>query len=146
MKEGINEVVVSAEAGTGLIATIRAEEQEIIIDESGLVGGSKTGPDPYDHIMGALGACTVITLHMYAQRKKWPLERAEVRLKHERVYADDCVGCEQEDTKINQVTKKLYLQGPLTPEQRQRLEDISARCPVQKTLEAGLKVKTFLMS
>ncbi|GEO05738.1 hypothetical protein AAE02nite_34020 [Adhaeribacter aerolatus] len=144
MKEGINEVVVSAKAATGLVATIRTEGQEIIIDESGLVSGTKTGPDPYDHILGALGACTVITLHMYAQRKKWPLERAEVRLKHERVYAEDCASCEKQDAKINQVTKKLYLQGPLTPEQRQRLEDISARCPVQKTLEGGLKLKTIL--
>jgi putative redox protein len=83
-------------------------------------------------------------LHMYAKRKDWPLERAEVRLNHERVYADDCNNCENKDAKINQVTKKLFLYGPLTPEQRQRLEDISSRCPVQKTLEGSIQVKTIL--
>lgn len=144
MKEGVNEVVVSADAATGMMATILAENQKLTIDESGLATGTKTGPDPYDFIMGALGACTVITLQMYAQRKKWPLERAEVRLKHERVYAEDCASCENEDAKINQISKKLILQGPLTPEQRERLKAISARCPVQKTLEAGVQVKTML--
>lgn len=146
MKEGENEVVVSADAATanGMLATIQAEGHQIIINESGLVNGVKTGPDPYDYILGALGVCTVITLQMYAQRKKWPLERAEVRLKHERVYATDCADCEQQDAKIYQVTKKLFLYGALTPEQRQRLKEISARCPVQKTLEAGLKVETIL--
>ncbi|MDB5261197.1 MAG: hypothetical protein JWQ14_478 [Adhaeribacter sp.] len=144
MKEGENEVIVRADKGAGLVANIQAEGQAFSIDESGLVTGTKTGPDPYDYIMGALGACTVITLHMYAQRKNWPLERAEVRLKHERIYATDCADCDNKDARINQITKKLYLIGALTPEQRQRLEDISARCPVQKTLEAGLRVKTLL--
>jgi putative redox protein len=139
-----NEVIVSAQNQPGLVAKIQAEGQTLIIDESGLATGVKAGPDPYDYIMGALGACTVITLHMYAKRKDWPLERAEVRLNHERVYADDCNNCENKDAKINQVTKKLFLYGPLTPEQRQRLEDISSRCPVQKTLEGSIQVKTIL--
>ena len=146
MNEGTNEVVVSADAGTSMVATIQAEGQQIFIDESGITSGVKAGPNPYDYILGALGACTVITLQMYAQRKKWPLERAEVHLKQERVYAEDCAACEKQDTKINQITKKLFLHGPLTTEQRQRLEEISSRCPVQKTLEAGLQVRTLLQT
>jgi putative redox protein len=144
MQEGIKEVIVSAGDKSGMIANIQAEGQTFTIDESGLAEGVKTGPDPYDFIMGALGACTVITLQMYAKRKNWPLEKAEVRLKHERVYADDCTNCENKDARITQVTKRLFLYGPLTPDQRQRLEDISARCPVQKTLEGGIIVKTIL--
>src|SRR5690606_15978743 len=118
--------------------------QHFVIDETGLPEGANTTPDPYDYIMSALGACTVITLHMYAKRKNWPLERAEVTLKHERVHVQDCADCDKKDARLNQVTKTLTLLGNLTAEQRKRLQDISARCPVQKTLEAGITVKTIV--
>jgi len=144
MQEGKGEVTVSATSNAGMVADIQTEGQSFTIDESGLAEGIKRGPDPYDYILSALGACTVITLQMYAQRKQWPLERAVVTLKHERTHAKDCADCENEDTKLNQITKRLYLQGDLTPAQQQRLKDISARCPVQKTLEAGIAIKTIL--
>lgn len=140
----MSEVVVIARSNASLVAQVQTEGYSFTIDESGLPQGVKTGPDPYDYILSALGACTVITLQMYAQRKQWPLERAEVRLRHERIHAVDCAACEKQDTKLNHITKRLYLYGDLSPEQRKRLEDISARCPVQKTLEAGLQVKTIL--
>jgi len=138
------DVVVSAQNNAGMVAQVQTEGYNFVIDESGMQTGVKNSPDPYDYILSALGACTVITLHMYAQRKKWPLERAEVRLRHERMHTDDCAACETQDAKLNQITKKLYLYGALSPEQRQRLEVISSRCPVQKTLEAGLTIKTIL--
>jgi len=138
-------VMVTAVQSAGMEANITMGGQSFVIDETGLASGATTGPDPYDYIMSALGACTVITLQMYAARKGWPLERAEVVLTHERVHVKDCEDCEVKDAKLSQVTKTLTLTGNLTAEQRQRLEQISSRCPVQKTLEAGIAVKTILI-
>lgn len=137
-------VTVSADSTAGMVANIQMGAEYFVIDETGLPEGSNTSPDPYDYFMSALGACTVITLHMYAKRKNWPLEKAVVTLVHERMHAKDCADCELKDAKLNQVTKTLTLLGNLTAEQRARLESISARCPVQKTLEAGITVKTNL--
>ena len=137
-------VTVSADSSNPMVANITAGSDKMVIDESGIAQNVKPGADPYDFILSGLGACTVITLHMYAQRKGWPLERAEVKLRHQRVHATDCEQCEDENAKLTEVTKHLRLYGDLTEEQRKRLEDISARCPVQKTLVAGIKVKTVL--
>ena len=140
-------VTVSADSNAPMVANITAGSQKMIIDESGIAQGLKPGADPYDFILSSLGACTVITLHMYAQRKGWPLEKAEVKLRHERVHANDCEKCEEDDNaKLSQVTKKLSLFGKLSDEQRKRLEEISKRCPVQKTLEAGMIIKTELQT
>lgn len=138
-------VTVSADAPAGLVANVQMGGQQFMIDESGLASGTDSGPTPYDYIMSALGACTVVTLHMYAQRKQWPLQRAEVMLTHERIYATDCANCDDKAAKISQITKRLRLVGDLTPEQRLRLEAISSRCPVQKTLEAGILIQTELV-
>ncbi|WP_162426134.1 OsmC family protein [Pontibacter pudoricolor] len=138
-------VTISAEQPNGFVANIRMGDQQFVIDESGITEGIDTGPTPYDYIMSALGACTVITLHMYAQRKQWPLQRAEVILSHERVYAADCENCDDKSAKISQITKKLKLVGDLTQEQRLRLEIISSKCPVQKTLQAGIVIQTELV-
>ncbi|MBB6610001.1 OsmC family protein [Pontibacter sp. Tf4] len=138
-------VTVSAEVPNGFVANIQMGDQQFIIDETGIEQGLDTGPTPYDYIMSALGACTVITLHMYAKRKQWPLQRAEVTLVHERVYATDCEHCDDKAARISQITKKLRLIGNLTPEQRLRLESISAKCPVQKTLQTGLMIQTELV-
>ncbi|WP_299821335.1 OsmC family protein [uncultured Pontibacter sp.] len=137
-------VTVTADSSAPMVAHVTAGSQTMIIDESGVMQGMKPGADPYDFILGALGACTVITLHMYAQRKGWPLEKAEVKLRHDRVHATDCEQCESADAKLSQVTKHLHLYGNLNEEQRKRMEAISARCPVQKTLEAGIAIKTIL--
>ncbi|MBJ6118080.1 OsmC family protein [Pontibacter sp. BT310] len=139
-------VTISAEQPNGLVANIQMGDQQFSIDESGIAEGIDTGPTPYDYIMSALGACTVITLHMYAQRKQWPLQRAEVVLSHERVYAADCEQCDDKSAKISQITKKLKLVGDLTQEQRLRLEIISSKCPVQKTLQAGIVIQTELVN
>ncbi len=132
------------DSSSPLVAHISAGVDKMVIDESGVAEGIKEGADPYDYILAALGSCTVITLHMYAQRKGWPLERAEVSLRHERVHAVDCAQCGEKEAKLNRVTKHLRLTGNLTEEQRQRLRVISTKCPVQKTLEAGIFVETHL--
>lgn len=135
-------VRVSADSHAPLVANIEAGAQIMVLDETSILTGAKVGPDPYDYILSALGACTVITLHMYAQRKGWPLQRAEVILRHGRVHTKDCENCEDQVSKLTQVTKQLRLIGDLTPDQRTRLKIISAKCPVQKTLEAGMHIVT----
>ena len=139
-------VTVSADSGAGMVAQIVMEGQDYRIDESGMPTGEKNGPDPNDYILSALGACTVITLHMYASRKQWPLERAEVQLRHEFVEVVNAPGMPAGKTKKMLIHKHLRLFGSLTPEQRLRLEDISSRCPIQRTLEAGVIVETIVGS
>lgn len=136
----MNGVVVSADSSTGMVANIVIDDHHLNIDESGIENNTNSGPGPNDYILGALGACTVITLHMYAKRKNWPLERAEVHLQHSTLTATEG----QVTSKRMLITKKLKLIGDLTPEQVLRLEDVSSRCPVQKNLEAGIQIQTVL--
>ncbi|WP_018477748.1 OsmC family protein [Pontibacter roseus] len=140
----MSSVFVSADCSAGYVANIRMEEESFVIDESGIEEGVKTGPDPNDYLMSALGACTVITLHMYAKRKNWPLDRAEVLLRMEPLDSGTLPEPEAFAGKRLLVVKRLRLFGDLSPEQHKRLEDISSRCPVQKTLEAGVAVHTIL--
>lgn len=136
-------VTVSAESGSGMVATIKMGDQQLQIDESGMESGENTGPSPNDYIMSALGACTVITLHMYASRKKWPLERAEVKLQSSTLPETEFSEGQLKDKRLL-ITKRLTLTGNLSPEQILRLKDISARCPVQRNLESGMVIQTIL--
>ncbi|MBA9078742.1 MULTISPECIES: OsmC family protein [Rufibacter] len=138
------EVVVSAAQPNGLVAQIQMGVHQFTIDESDVQKQGAPVPGPNDYILSALGACTVVTLQMYAQRKNWPLEKAEVRLSQMVLEATSPLTVNQPHPKRMLITKRLKLTGPLTPEQIKRLEEISSRCPVQKTLEAGVVVQTFL--
>lgn len=135
-------VVVSADRGSGMVATVKMGNQVTIIDESGTTTGEDTGPTPLDYIMSALGSCTVITLHMYARRKNWPLERAEVTLEQRALSTTESALAAGDKRTL--ISKALQLTGDLTPEQIARLKDISSRCPIQKTLEAGIVIQTTL--
>ncbi|MEM7563491.1 MAG: alpha/beta fold hydrolase [Pseudomonadota bacterium] len=111
-------------------------------DEPVKYGGTDLGPSPYDLLLMSLGACTSMTLRMYANRKKLALEDIDIRLVHERVHAEDCVDCQQ---KIERITRRITLTGDLTESQRQRLLEIADRCPVHRTLENDPQIVTELV-
>jgi putative redox protein len=113
----------------------------IVADEPKSVGGGDGGPSPYDYLLAALGACTSMTLRMYANRKGWPLEEAVVRLRNARSHAADCENCETQAVGIKRLERQIELKGPLTDEQRQRLLAIADRCPVKQTIERGMKIE-----
>ena len=116
----------------------------LVADEPVSFGGTNTGPTPYDYVVAGLGACTVMTLRMYADRKKWPLEAVEARLTHSKIHAQDCEECEQKDGKIDHIARELTLIGDLDDAQRKRLLEIADRCPVHRTLESHVEVTTLV--
>ena len=136
-------VVASTPAGT-FRTEVRAGRHRLVADEPTSVGGEDLGPTPYDLLAASLGACTSMTLQMYAARKGWPLERATVRLRHERVHADDADRCEDREPRVDRLERELVLEGPLDGEQRARLLEIAERCPVHRTLGAGVLIDTEL--
>ncbi len=137
-------VVAVAEAGgTGLAQLVRNGKHELIADEPAAAGGGNAGPTPYGLLLASLGACTTMTLRMYARRKGLPLVRASVRLEHARIHADDCADCE-DGAPLDLITRVIELEGDLAPEQRQRLLEIAEKCPVHKLLSRGVRVDTKL--
>jgi putative redox protein len=135
---------VVARTGEGYRTAILASGHSLIADEPLAVGGTELGPTPYDLLSAALGACTTMTLQMYARRKKWPLDEAIVRLRHSKVHAVDEENCENAEAKMDQLERSVELVGDLSDEQRARLLEIANKCPVHRTLEAGVVVKTEL--
>lgn len=114
-------------------------------DEPASYGGADTGPDPYAFVTAGLGACTSITMRMYANRKKWPIDRLTVSLDHEKRHADDCVDCGPGD-KIDVFTRYIEIEGDLDDAQRARMLEMADKCPVHRTLENGAKVETHLVT
>lgn len=139
-----NEVMVS-ERGTGQFAcTVSAGKHSFIADEPSDLGGDDTGPNPYQLLSAALGACTAMTLRMYARHKELPLEQVSVTLSHQKVHAKDCADCETTTGKIDVIERQLTIKGDLNDEQRQRLVDIANKCPVHRTLHSAVKINTTL--
>ena len=136
---------VVTRTGEGFRTEIMAKRHPLIADEPASVGGTDTGPTPYDLLAAGLGACTGMTLRMYADRKGWPLEEVTVHLKHEKVHADDCEHCEEEgDHQLDHMERIVEIEGDLDDEQRQKLLEIADKCPVHKTFDAGIHVATQL--
>jgi putative redox protein len=123
---------------------VHSDSHYWLADEPTSVGGNNTGPDPYEHLLAALGTCTSMTLRMYAGQKSLPLEHVAVDLRHSRDYFEDCQGCDEEPMKIEVLERVVTLRGDLSQEQRARLLQIADRCPVHRTLHNDLQVKTVL--
>jgi putative redox protein len=143
---------VSIQDTTVLVrGTAKGYAQEIVVgpyllhaDEPVASGGTAIGPSPYDFVLAALGACTSMTVGMYVRRKNWPLEGIVVRLRHSKVYADDCSSCDTKEEILDQIDRELELVGPLSDEQRMKLLEIARKCPVHRTLKSGINIRSQL--
>lgn len=123
--------------------TLTARTHTFRADEPLASGGTDTGPTPYEYLLAALSGCMVMTLRMYADRKGWPLESVEVRLRTAQAHAQDCETCETATVGITRIERQIDLAGALTDEQRQRLLQIADRCPVKQTLARGIQIATI---
>ncbi|OEE58929.1 osmotically inducible protein C [Enterovibrio norvegicus FF-454] len=124
--------------------TIQTDHHQWFADEPVDFGGDNLGPDPYEHLLAGLGACTSMTLRMYANRKNLPLDDVKVTLSHSRQYGDDCEHCDDEHSKVEVLAREIALFGNLTDDERQRLLEIADKCPVHKTLESKIVITTAL--
>jgi putative redox protein len=134
--------VTEADSGT-YTQQITAGRHRLVADEPQPIGGD-AGPTPYDLLLAALGACTSMTVRMYANRKDWPLERVRVTLRHSRIHAKDCADCETTNGWIDHIDRDIELTGDLDDTQRERLLHIAERCPVHQTLTSEVRVATSL--
>jgi putative redox protein len=124
------------------LENITAGRHTLQADEPVSAGGADVGPTPYELLLGALGACKTITLRMYAHRKQWPLEGVRIKLSHERVHAEDCANPGSASCLLDHIQVEIELIGNLTPEQRRALVEIAEKCPVQRTLNSQVVIRT----
>jgi len=145
LRPAAGEVVVAEATGGGrLLQQAAVRHHRLAADEPADQGGEDRGPTPYDYLLVALGACTSMTLRLYADRKGFPLQRTTVRLQHGKIHAADCADCETKVGMIDRIQRVLELEGPLDDEQRRRLLKIADKCPVHRTLESEVRVETSL--
>jgi uncharacterized OsmC-like protein len=126
--------------------TIAVGPHVLRADEPKEVGGNDEGPNPYDLLLAALGACTSMTVRMYAERKKWPLQGVQVRLSHSKVHAEDCAECETKVGMIDRIDAEISFTGNLSQEQQNRLLEIADMCPVHRTLVSQVHIDTRLVA
>lgn len=138
------EVVVRGTAN-GFAQTIAVGSHRLTADEPAGVGGTDTGPGPYDLLLAALGSCTSMTVALYARRKQWPLEAVTVRLRHARIHAEDCGDCDTKVGMLDQIERHIELLGPLDEVQQSRLLEIANKCPVHRTLTSEISIRTRLI-
>lgn len=136
-------VIVSGSAG-GFAQEVTVGPHRLSGDEPTAVGGTDTGPNPYDLLLAALGSCTSMTVAMYARRKQWPLQAVTVRLRHSKIHAADCESCETTEGLLDRIEREVELLGPLAEEQRARLLEIANKCPVHRTLTSEIDIRTRL--
>ena len=141
---GEGEVVVGETGENPFAQSIAAGPHRLRADEPPRVGGGDTGPTPYGLLLAGLGACTSMTLRMYANRKSLPLERVVVRLRQGKIHAEDCAECETKEGKIDRIERIIELSGDLDAQTRQRLLEIADKCPVHRTLESENLIVTEL--
>jgi uncharacterized OsmC-like protein len=122
--------------------TISIGPHQMLADEPVAAGGDDTGPGPYDYLLAGLGACTSMTMRMYADRKSLPLDRVTVTLRHSKIYARDCAECETKAGMLDQIERVISMEGALDAEQRQKLMEIADKCPVHRTLTSEIHIVT----
>jgi uncharacterized OsmC-like protein len=120
---------------------ITAGKHGLVADEPVSAGGGDVGPDPYDYLLASLGVCTSMTVGLYARRKQFPLENITVSLRHSRIYAEDCEECETKEGMLDRIDVEIDLTGPLTAEQRAKLMEIAAKCPIHRTLTSEINIR-----
>jgi uncharacterized OsmC-like protein len=140
-KRDARSVVVRGSAA-GFAQEIHAGLHRLHADEPMSAGGTDTGPSPYDLLLAALGACTSMTVAMYARRKAWPLEEVTVHLRHSKIHAIDCAECETKEGMLDRIERDIHFAGLLTEEQRSKLLEIANKCPVHRTLTSEIDIKT----
>lgn len=139
------QTVVSIKDKTNKFLTqIQTGKHSLLADEPTDVGGEDLGPSPYHLLTSALGACTAMTMRMYADRKGWEIEEIRVHLNHDKRYSDDCADCEKPTSKIDHFERIIEVDSQLDEKQLQRLLEIANKCPVHRTLEGDVKVITSL--
>ena len=131
--------------GVSYAQEIVAGSHRLMSDEPVAAGGTNSGPTPYDLLLAALGACTSMTVGMYARRKNWPLQGVIVRLRHARIHAEDCSTCDTKEGFLDRIACELELAGPLSAEQRSKLLEISEKCPVHRTLQSRIEIQSSLL-
>ncbi len=157
--EGVaaRDVPAQADPDSGLVIVRETQQgrlqQEIVVgahrflaDEPVAAGGGDSGPTPYDLLLAALGACTAMTLRLYAERKALPLDRVTVRLRHGRIHAADCATCETKEGMIDRIERGIVLEGALDAHERARLLEIADKCPVHRTLTSEVDIRTSELS
>ena len=120
---------------------VTAGKHHLVADEPVTAGGGDSGPDPYDYLLTALGACTSMTIGLYARRNRMPLENITVSLSHSRIYATDCEECETKEGMLDRIEVEVELTGSLTPAQHARLMQVAAKCPVHRTLTSEINIR-----
>jgi uncharacterized OsmC-like protein/alpha/beta superfamily hydrolase len=135
--------VLVGETGNGKFEqSVIVGKHRFLADEPVSAGGNGSGPNPYDYLLAGLGACTSMTIRLYADFKKLPLKHVTVRLKHDKIHAVDCENCETKEGKIDRIDREITLEGDLTAEQRIRLMEIADKCPVHRTLTSEIDIRT----
>jgi putative redox protein len=143
--DGPREVVAVRETRVGRFQqAIAIGPHRLIADEPASAGGLDSGPSPYDLLLAGLGACTAMTVRLYADQKKLPLDRVAVSLRHAKIHAADCAECETKEGKIDRVERVVTLEGPLDDAAKARLLEIASKCPVHRTLHGEVTVPTRL--
>lgn len=136
-------VVTETEVGR-FTQSVLTGRHTLIADEPASLGGDDHGPGPYDYVLAGLGACTSMTVRLYAERKGWPLTRTVIRLSHKKMHAEDCADCETKSGKLDEIIRQLSFEGDLDDEQRARLLEIADKCPVHRTLTQEVKIRSNL--
>jgi uncharacterized OsmC-like protein/esterase/lipase len=135
-------VVVRETRNSKFQQTISTGPHHLLADEPAAAGGEDTGPGPYDFVLAGLGACTSMTMRMYADRKSLPLERVTVTLRHSKIHAEDCAECETKAGMLDQIDRVITMEGALDAEQRGKLMEIADKCPVHRTLTSEIRIVT----